>query len=233
MSALASSLPSAMPRSSAASRYQVERQLRQKPARSIRSIFWTSVRSRKCSTNRRKAAASSSVLVFSSITASFRAAWACVGAVVLDLVQAGLRAQHLRDDAGKVVRPFPLPFGVEDQVLAHLDQRMRKPTQGGVAVERIAVELSRIWNVVADLDVGNGPQALEQGQRQARVRVPQHRHTPWPRLTLPSLRETMDREDHRRLAGGDGPFDGAIDGRVVRPVELVLSLIHISEPTRR
>src|ERR1035437_4352058 len=41
-------------------------QLRQKPARFIRSIFCTSVRSRRCATSRRNAAASSSVRVFSS-----------------------------------------------------------------------------------------------------------------------------------------------------------------------
>ena len=52
-----------MPFASAASRYQRLRQLRQKPARFIRSMFCTSVRSRRCSTRRRNAAASSSVRV--------------------------------------------------------------------------------------------------------------------------------------------------------------------------
>src|SRR5215208_2637966 len=63
-----------MPRSSAASRYQRERQLRQKPASSIRSMFCTSVRSRRCFTSRRKAAASSSVRAAWSI-GSNRSAW--------------------------------------------------------------------------------------------------------------------------------------------------------------
>src|SRR5262249_39408360 len=57
----------AMPRSSAAARYHFDRQLRQNPARFIRSIFCTSTRSRKCCTSLRKAAASSSVRVLSSI----------------------------------------------------------------------------------------------------------------------------------------------------------------------
>src|SRR5438105_2703571 len=52
---------------SASSFIQFDRQLRQKPARFIRSMFWTSVRERRCPTRRRKAAASSSVLVLSSI----------------------------------------------------------------------------------------------------------------------------------------------------------------------
>src|SRR3954471_15663548 len=55
------------PLASASSFIQFDRQLRQKPARFIRSMFWTSVRARRCSTRRRKTAASSSVLVLSSI----------------------------------------------------------------------------------------------------------------------------------------------------------------------
>src|SRR5689334_14955320 len=54
------------PRSCAAARYHFERQLRQKPARFIRSMFCTSLLSRRCSTRRRNAAASSSVRVASS-----------------------------------------------------------------------------------------------------------------------------------------------------------------------
>src|SRR5512132_2306065 len=50
------------------------RQLRQKPARFIRSMFWTSVRRRRCSMSPRKAAASTSVLVLSSIPRSFEVA---------------------------------------------------------------------------------------------------------------------------------------------------------------
>src|SRR5258707_13964068 len=53
------------PLASASSLRQLDRQLRQKPARFIRSIFWTSVRERRCSTRRRKVAASRSVLVLS------------------------------------------------------------------------------------------------------------------------------------------------------------------------
>src|ERR1700716_1897088 len=54
------------PLASAAPLSQFDRQLRQKPARFIRSMFWTSVRERRCSTRRRNTAASSSVLVLSS-----------------------------------------------------------------------------------------------------------------------------------------------------------------------
>src|SRR6185436_4917835 len=50
----------------AASFIQLPRQLRQKPARFIRSMFCTSVRERRCSTSRRNTAASSSVWVFGS-----------------------------------------------------------------------------------------------------------------------------------------------------------------------
>src|SRR5262249_16203864 len=60
------SLVSATPLASAASFIQLPRQLRQKPARFIRSMFCTSVRARRCSTSRRNTAASSSVWVLLS-----------------------------------------------------------------------------------------------------------------------------------------------------------------------
>src|SRR6516165_3379245 len=67
MASLLWSLVIGTPLASASSFSQLDRQLRQKPARFIRSMFWTSVRERRCATRRRKAAASSSVLVLSSI----------------------------------------------------------------------------------------------------------------------------------------------------------------------
>src|SRR5690349_2863364 len=63
MCSRASSLLITTPRSAAASRYQSARQLRQKPARIIRSMFCTSGRfSLRWESKRRKAAASSSVV---------------------------------------------------------------------------------------------------------------------------------------------------------------------------
>src|ERR1700687_1812210 len=55
------------PLASASSLSQLDRQLRQKPATFIRSMFWTSSRERRCPTRRRKWGGSSSVLVLSSI----------------------------------------------------------------------------------------------------------------------------------------------------------------------
>src|SRR6516165_7896151 len=70
-----------MLRCSASSRYHRERQFRQKPAKFIRSMFWTSVLSRKCSTRRRNVAASSSVRVLSSIAISSLLCWTLCSAV--------------------------------------------------------------------------------------------------------------------------------------------------------
>src|SRR2546428_5455219 len=67
MASRLSSLLTATPLASASSFIQLDRQLRQKPARFIKSMFWTSVRARRWLTRRRKTAASSSVLVLSSI----------------------------------------------------------------------------------------------------------------------------------------------------------------------
>src|SRR6185295_7106350 len=75
------------PFSSAASFIQFDRQLRQKPARFIMSMFCTSVRDRRCSTSRRYTAASSSVRVLSSIAAS-----STVGKI--DTTRAGLKGQR-------------------------------------------------------------------------------------------------------------------------------------------
>src|SRR5262249_38745494 len=72
-----SSLDIGTPRASAASFIQFDKQLRQKPARFIRSRFCTSVRLRKCSTRRRNAAASSSVRVLSS--SAMAVPFACKG----------------------------------------------------------------------------------------------------------------------------------------------------------
>src|SRR3954453_22906049 len=77
-----SSLLIAMPLASASSLSQLDRQLRQKPARFIKSMFWTSLRERRCSTRRRKAAASSSVLVLSSIAMSVVSSF-CVSLLIL------------------------------------------------------------------------------------------------------------------------------------------------------
>src|SRR5579859_6017051 len=57
-----------MPFSAAASRYQSPRQLRQKPAMAIMSMFCTSVRWRRCATRRRNTAASSASWVWLSIS---------------------------------------------------------------------------------------------------------------------------------------------------------------------
>ena len=63
----ASGSDSSKPLSAASARYHLERQLRQNPARFIRSIFWTSVCSRRWLTSFRNAAASISVCDCSGI----------------------------------------------------------------------------------------------------------------------------------------------------------------------
>src|SRR5258705_12330630 len=66
MCSRASFFDTGMSRSAAASWYQFDKQFLQKPARFIRSTFWTSVRARRCSSSLRKAAASKSVSFFVS-----------------------------------------------------------------------------------------------------------------------------------------------------------------------
>src|SRR4029077_14012473 len=99
-----------MPRVPAASRYQRDRQLRQKPARFIRSRFCTSVRSRRCCTRRRKDAASSSVVVLSSIALSVAGCAYCGGAARQLLVTLGAIDLAPREDRAER-RCHPLGTG--------------------------------------------------------------------------------------------------------------------------
>ena len=95
---------------------------------------------------------------------------------------------------------------------------MRQAAHRPVAIKRIALELARIRNIVANFDVGDGAQAFEQSERQSRVLVPQHPDRPRARHALPGLGEAVHRDKHRRLAGGDRRIDGLLDRRVVGPV---------------
>ncbi len=132
-------------------------------------------------------------------------------AMELDRMQRSTRVHHLAHRLCQALGPFGLTFVPEDQVLANLDQRVREPAHRAVAVERVALELSGIRNVVADLDAGNGLQALEQRQRQPRVLVPQHADRPGPRHALPRLGEAVHRQQDRRPPGSDRRLDRAID----------------------
>src|SRR5947208_9868603 len=93
MASRLSSLLISAPRASASSLSQLDRQLRQKPARFIRSMFRTSLRERRCSTSRRKAAASSSVLVLSSIAMSVVSSF-CVSLLILGGCCHSCRQRH-------------------------------------------------------------------------------------------------------------------------------------------
>src|SRR3569832_466976 len=134
----AASFDSATPSASAASRYQLDRQLRQKPARFIRSMFWTSPRSRKCCTSRRKAAASKSRL-WSSLSSGIREL-----PVLRPSHRPGARAEHLHvvyigtavdgvNDGRQPLGPGEGARAVGDQVLADLDQRMGIALDDGMA----------------------------------------------------------------------------------------------------
>src|SRR6202047_784303 len=106
----------AAPWASAASLSQLDRQLRQKAARFIRSMFWTSVRERRCSTRRRKTAASSSVLVLSSIVMTrsryfahnTAIKWGTVTDFPYRKANLNLRRQNSGDPHGLKAPPWPV-----------------------------------------------------------------------------------------------------------------------------
>src|SRR5262245_61049943 len=104
-------------------------------------------------------------------------------------------AHHLGDRICKPERPLLLPVGSEDQILTHLDQRMRQAPLRAVPVKRVALELTRIGNVVANLYARDGAQGLKQSECEPRILVPKHADLPRTRRALPSLREAVHRND--------------------------------------
>ena len=212
-----------MPRSSAASRYQRDRQLRQKPARFIRSIFCTSVRSRRCATSRRKVAASSSVRVLSSIARLHQQAGLIVGCARRGLPDPSASAdrvaprQDRRERRGKPRRPSAAaPAVVGDQVLAQLDRDMRQAARHRVMAHRVAGRLARrIGLVVADHERGIGAQRCQQRHRNARVVVPQDADMPRPRLAAHRRREAVDRQHRRRHAAREPRREPVVDRGVI------------------
>src|SRR5688572_18725926 len=159
-----------MPLPLAASRYQLERQLRQKPARFIRSMFCTSVRSRRCSTRRRKAAASKSrcwvsvrsamatILPVVACRNSGRKTGATFPGIALDRPGARAVLPDLMyivapvdsvNDRRKPGRPIVGAALVGDQVLPDLDQGVGETVDDGVAEHGVAAERPVIGLVVA------------------------------------------------------------------------------------
>ena len=199
MTSRAPSLVSSRPWPLAASWYQLARQLRQKPARFIRSMFCTSLRSRRCSTSRRKAAASSSVtsvlsiLVMAPISvrpsrgvrrraATLRQLVGAAGVTLSSMLRIFSTMRQ------KPLRPCRLARGVADQVLADLDDGVGEPALRAVLPQAVALELARIGLVVADDQVALGIEAVEQRLGEPRVAVPQHADVPGPRQRPSSSR---------------------------------------------
>ena len=225
-------------RASAASFSQFDRQLRQKPARFMRSMFCTSVRSRRCSTRRRKAAASSSVRVAASM--SFMAgscqwlAQALAGPRALEGVgtrRSAARRQGL-EQPGEALRPFLRASPGGDQVLPDLDQGVGEAAPGGVAVDRVARERAIIGLVVADHEAVLRPRPSRSGRAKrssASHRMPTCQGRGQPRqigvklwiVTMaggqPAARARVDRGRDRGIVGIVEALDPPLDLGLVRP----------------
>jgi hypothetical protein len=104
---------------------------------------------------------------------------------------------------------------VRDQVLAHLDQRMRKPAFGAVGLHRVAFERAGIGLVVADNPARLRAHGGEQGPRETVVAIPKDRGLPLAGHAFPDWREGMDGDERRRMAGGDGGIDRSGDDGVI------------------
>ena len=96
---------------------------------------------------------------------------------------------------------------------------MGKAAPCGVAVHGVVGERAGIRLVVADDEVGIGTQRRDQRLGQTWVAIPQDAGMPWARMAAPDRRETVDRDEHRRMPGGERPVDRRVDGIVIGRVE--------------
>src|SRR5690606_20512377 len=132
------SLSRSAPAALAASRYQFDRQLRQKPARFIMSMFCTSVRSRRCCTSRRKAAASKSRCwsLLRSVTAAPPSNRPAARTELLHHMHIGHGIDRFKDRL-EALRPGVRALMVGDEVLADLQEHVSIAVDDGMAVERV------------------------------------------------------------------------------------------------
>src|SRR5690606_9266326 len=144
------SLSISTPAALAASRYQLDRQLRQKPPRFIMSMFCTSVRSRRCCTSRRNAAASKSRCWVSlrSVIAATPSNGPASRTELLHHMHIGHGVDRFKDRL-QTLRPGMRACVVTDQVLPDLDQHMRIAVDDCMAIERVAAQGAVIGLIVA------------------------------------------------------------------------------------
>src|SRR5688572_11355094 len=88
---------------------------------------------------------------------------------------------HRRRDA---VGPSALALGRADEVLAHLDDRVRETAARAVLPHTVAGELAVVGLVLPDDNVARLAQSIQQRHREAVVAVPEDRRVPGARHTL-------------------------------------------------
>ena len=90
------------------------------------------------------------------------------------------RFNHRRE----TLRPRLYASLAGDEILAHLDQHMRKSVDNGVTVHGVAMQSAIIGFIVTDHQRRIGPQHFDKRQWRARIIVPQDASVPGPRSTL-------------------------------------------------
>ena len=128
--------------------------------------------------------------------------------------QVGAR-EHRLHGGGKPLGPLALSLQGANEILTHLDDGVRQPAPRAVLPHAVAGELAVVRLVLADDDAVVGAQRFEQGNGEAIVAIPQDRCVPRSRHVLPAVGEAVDRQQHRRHAGGDATLDQAIDAQVI------------------
>src|SRR4029079_13452927 len=104
-----------------------------------------------------------------------------VGAEVVHAVQPIAKiaaSENCGSSGGDAACPGLLSLCRANEVLAHLDDRMREPASRAVLPHAIARELAVVGLVLADDDAGLGAQRFEHGYGEAMVPVPQNCSVP-------------------------------------------------------
>src|SRR6056297_3728950 len=145
----------------------------------------------RCARRRRNAAASSSVRVCSSISVSPFPS------------QIGLGERPVKA-GGEPFRPFVLPGVVGDEVVADLDESVRPAMGGGMPVDTVTGEFTRIGFIGTDDETVLGPKPAKQRLCEPGVGGMQDRDVPWPGRAAAKLRgEGVDRYENRSVARGE------------------------------
>ena len=127
-------------------------------------------------------------------------------------------AECCPEDRRQAVGPSGLRLGRGAEVVADLEERVEPSGLQRVAVHRVARQVAVVGLVVADDEIGLGPETRDQRERQPVIAGVEHPDQPGPRRAAHERgREAVHGEDDRvgapRREAGDGVVVGPVEAR--------------------